>query len=375
MTELITTDNTNPLDLDQDETLGIYDLSIMFRKQALVHSANNNKSEMEKNYLLAIETSDDLCSMINVGIYYEERKQFDLAKQYYLKAIELYADIDAMYNLGDLYRHKKDYQNMKKYFKMAIARGPDGYAGDAKNGSQSLGDIMYCLGKHYQCIEDNYERAQIFYKLAVEQCEHKEALFRLAWYYDEVAPDWQLAKDYYDRYILANNFDKPTCIAMYNIAINSDNLGDKQTMLVYLNLSVEKCQDIDAMHYLAHYYQSIEDHDNMRKFYLMAVEADASSTFNINKTKTLPPFTMMGILKSVENPGPQIVRYMAKLERLSPEIMVYTNKFKLFTQLGHVVECGICYDQKLNINLNCGHCVCLDCYPHVYDKSCPFCRM
>ena len=91
--------------------------------------------------------------------------------------------------------------------------------------------------------------------------------------------------------------------------------------------------------------------------------------------KTLPPFTMMGILKSVENPGPQIVRYMAKLERLSPEIMVYTNKFKLFTQLGHVVECGICYDQKLNINLNCGHCVCLDCYPHVYDKSCPFCRM
>ena len=54
--------------------------------------------------------------------------------------------------------------------------------------------------------------------------------------------------------------------------------------------------------------------------------------------------------------------------------MIYENKKNLFTQLNHVVECGICYDIKLNIDLNCGHCVCTSCYPRLYNKACPFCR-
>ena len=56
-------------------------------------------------------------------------------------------------------------------------------------------------------------------------------------------------------------------------------------------------------------------------------------------------------------------------------VMTYNNKVSLFKNLNHVVECGICYDEKLNINLHCGHCVCTDCYVRLYKKSCPFCRI
>ena len=55
-------------------------------------------------------------------------------------------------------------------------------------------------------------------------------------------------------------------------------------------------------------------------------------------------------------------------------VMTYNNKVSLFKSLNHVVECGICYDEKLNINLHCGHCVCTDCYVRLYTKPCPFCR-
>ena len=57
-----------------------------------------------------------------------------------------------------------------------------------------------------------------------------------------------------------------------------------------------------------------------------------------------------------------------------PIVNIYKNKVDLFTKLNHVTECGICYDKKLNIDLNCGHCVCTDCYKRVCHTSCPFCR-
>lgn len=56
-------------------------------------------------------------------------------------------------------------------------------------------------------------------------------------------------------------------------------------------------------------------------------------------------------------------------------VIVYNNKISLFKRFNNVVECGICYDEKLNIDLHCGHCVCTDCYVRLYTKSCPFCRI
>ena len=371
MTELINMDNTKPLDVEQDDPLGLYTLSIMFRKQANDCNDNDNKCKIVEGYSLAIELSNDRNSMINIGIYYENSRDFDMAKKYYRMAIDQYRDIDAMYNLGDIYKKTKDYANMKNWFDMVIATGIDGYLGAKGDGVKVLGDTMFYLGKYYRDIEDNYAKSCIYYTMAIKQYNHIEALFQLAWYYDEVEPCWYLAKEYYDRCISAN---PKACYAMYNMAIGCANLGDTESMLQYLNLAITNCNDVGSMHYLANYYHSIRDCENASKFYLMAVEfAKDMSDMQIEPSRnTLSSFTMMSILKSVENPGPQVHKYMAKLMSSCPEIMRYNNKIKLFTQLGHVVECGICYDEKLNIDLDCGHCVCTDCYPRVYNKLFPF---
>jgi len=56
-------------------------------------------------------------------------------------------------------------------------------------------------------------------------------------------------------------------------------------------------------------------------------------------------------------------------------VITYTNKMTLFTRLNNVLECTICYeDEKLNIDLHCGHCVCTDCYRRLVNNPCPFCR-
>ena len=56
------------------------------------------------------------------------------------------------------------------------------------------------------------------------------------------------------------------------------------------------------------------------------------------------------------------------------DVSPYITKVALFTRLNHVTECGICYDEKLNIDLQCGHTTCTDCYKRVYMNECPFCR-
>jgi len=66
----------------------------------------------------------------------------------------------------------------------------------------------------------------------------------------------------------------------------------------------------------------------------------------------------------------QCLSEIASHRHVSP----YVAKVALFTRLNHVTECGICYDEKLNIDLQCGHTTCTDCYKHVYMNECPFCR-
>ena len=56
-------------------------------------------------------------------------------------------------------------------------------------------------------------------------------------------------------------------------------------------------------------------------------------------------------------------------------VITYANKIALFTRLNNLTECNICYeDEKLNIDLHCGHCVCTDCYRRLVNSPCPFCR-
>lgn len=49
-------------------------------------------------------------------------------------------------------------------------------------------------------------------------------------------------------------------------------------------------------------------------------------------------------------------------------IRYFHNKIKVFTELNNYRECNICLEKELNIILNCGHQVCINCYPKLNDK-------
>ena len=70
-----------------------------------------------------------------------------------------------------------------------------------------------------------------------------------------------------------------------------------------------------------------------------------------------------------------IYRKLLSNGRTDDRINIYNNKIRLFTKLNNIMECGICYDIELNIDLKCGHCVCCNCYIITSDTPCPFCRI
>lgn len=91
-----------------------------------------------------------------------------------------------------------------------------------------------------------------------------------------------------------------------------------------------------------------------------------------NKLK-VKKFELLEILEGIENPSCGIIKSLSILIS-SKEIAFYKNKVRLFTKLNNVCECQICLEDKINIDLHCGHEVCIDCYKRVYEGDCPFCR-
>ena len=59
----------------------------------------------------------------------------------------------------------------------------------------------------------------------------------------------------------------------------------------------------------------------------------------------------------------------------SQSYLSYKNKMELFTRLNNVTQCPICYEEKINIDISCGHTFCGDCYARIYDSVCPLCRV
>lgn len=69
----------------------------------------------------------------------------------------------------------------------------------------------------------------------------------------------------------------------------------------------------------------------------------------------------------------QINKYLKSLYKLE-DYQAYKNKMKLFTDLNNVTECPVCMEEKVNIDIWCGHAFCGDCYARIYKKECPLCR-
>jgi tetratricopeptide (TPR) repeat protein len=133
-------------------------------------------------------------------------------------------------------------------------------------------------------------------------------------------------------------------------------------------------KDPDCVYEMALYYQTNRDYDKMIEYYLTAIDMIRPYIFVNDGIKGFNSIILCNLLKLVENPS---INVKAKIQELSKmkAYQIYKNKIALFTKLKHIEECAICYETKLNIDIKCGHTFCVDCYPMLYNKCCPLCRI
>jgi len=141
----------------------------------------------------------------------------------------------------------------------------------------------------------------------------------------------------------------------------------------YFWMAVDK-NDIESIYELLEYYNKINDCENIKKCLEKLIECCETLNKDIDYEKIPLSFLKMySILKSINNPKIQIVNYMNEMIK-NKNIRIYNNKINLFTSLNNIVECPICYETKVNIDLECSHCFCIDCYVEIYKNPCPLCR-
>lgn len=165
--------------------------------------------------------------------------------------------------------------------------------------------------------------------------------------------------------------------AMFNLGHYYYECNDYIGMLKYYLMAIDT-GDIDTMYDLAIYYQNIKDFDNMRKYYVMAleeIEKPNHAVIMINDgEKDFNLFVLKEELDKIENKPYFLIKKLQKIS-CTKEMMIFENKKRLFETFNYVLECGICYETKLHIDLYCGHVCCVSCYPNLYNKRCPYCRI
>jgi tetratricopeptide (TPR) repeat protein len=205
---------------------------------------------------------------------------------------------------------EKDYDMMKKYYLMAIELGDS--------------SAMNNLGYYYKAIEKDYRLMKKYYLMAIELGD-SSAMFNLGLYYEKIKKDYEMMKKY------------------YLMAIELDNSN--------------------AMNNLGLYYKEIEkDYEMMKKYYLMAIELDNLNAMN-NLGSYYNNIDLYRILNSVFNKKNSLIEDKLKQLEKTKEIIIYKNKIRLFTKFNNFNTCIICKeDDVLNIDLECGHEICICCY-------------
>jgi tetratricopeptide (TPR) repeat protein len=240
-------------------------------------------------------------------------------------------------------------------------------------GLANLSQMYYNRGVYYDTLRDYNNMEKAF--LEAIKFNHTQAMNRLGLYYDDTSNEEQMLK----YYLLA--IDLEDTAAMYNLARYYNDIKDYDNMKKYYLLAIEY-KDTDCCYELSLYYHDLKDYDNMKKYYILATEFELELEKNliINKNAVnngfndFNPFVLINMLETIENLNSNLKEKFEKLSR-NKEIVIYHNKIRISKELNHVDDCIICYENKLHINIYCGHCFCIDCYPSLFDKSCPLCRI
>jgi hypothetical protein len=131
--------------------------------------------------------------------------------------------------------------------------------------------------------------------------------------------------------LLANTKNSIYSIAQYymNLDKNKENINN---VLIYLSKSIELYHE--QAYYDLKYYYNYEFNNDVHLY---------------------------NVLSEIKNPPKYLKRKINILEN-DVQINSFKNKKRLFGELNNYKDCIICYENKLNIILDCGHEICVDCY-------------
>ena len=208
-------------------------------------------------------------------------------------------------------------------------------------------DFVGNMGIMYETRFKNFELAKKYYLMAIAE-DDELAMYNLA-----------------DLYCNEKNFE--LMVQYFEMALQHGDIASRKRLILhYHHLG-------DMPNFAKHYYLQMSfDHDGNEDDHIWSGHDEDEYSKFLQSHNSLTLATQLGRGETCDNPD--VVRLLDCFHK-TPQYCAFKNKVALFTRLNHVVECGICYDNdKVNIDIHCGHTVCVDCYTHLYDKVCPFCR-
>jgi hypothetical protein len=236
-------------------------------------------------------------------------------------------------------------------------------------GLAALSNMLLNRGEYQQRTHKIFKMIKT-YKTAIE-LHNWHAMENLAQYYEKNKYSHNFIVKFYEMSILAGGCS----YTMYNFADYYRTIRDYTNMEKYYIMAIEEYSDIESMYIMALHHQTLGNMKIMTMYYLLAISQDIEYEFP--DKHLFNPFTILDILEPIspEMRNTNIDFHMQLLLNTNTQIIAFKNKIILFTRLNNILECGICYEERLNIDLFCGHCVCIECYKKVYNKPCPFCRI
>jgi len=214
----------------------------------------------------------------------------------------------------------------------------------------------------------NNKTKKCYLKTAIEMNNNSSFAFHLlALYYEGKSNKLEIAEKYY---LDALELDPEDNDILYNLADFYKKIKNNTLMIKYYDILITNYKSAEAAAIMAEYYIENNYEYNFLKYYLLALDfSDEKPLFDLK----INQFRLLCILEKVENPTEKVKNMIKELQNI-PDVVIFNNKVRLFTKLNNICECNICYETKLNIDLHCGHELCVDCYKSVYKNDCPWCR-
>jgi tetratricopeptide (TPR) repeat protein len=202
------------------------------------------------------------------------------------------------------------------------------------------------------------------------------SMMELAMFYESNHYSDDLIKKYYLMAIETDNCP----ISMYNFADFYRTREDYENMVKYFQMAADN-NDFESIVCLGIHYNKMGDDVKRNVYFDMVFAVDPFNFPDNYPMACLNLVEIASLLNYADKRGiseeNRVLKFFkhAYNRTKDKDIIIYKNKLLLFTRLQNVMECGICYDEKLNIDLACGHCVCHECYLLLYKNPCPFCRI